>query len=113
MKKEKYIAQVKALNETIRQAKLKLQKTNEEYIETNRKLEIEQIVTIRTPKHKTWVLGSNEERIIPEQKRKAVVVGFKINRDMEVEPVLKKIKKDGTISKLNDYLYRHDKIITE
>ena len=38
------------------------------------------------------------------------VVGFRLSYDLEVEPVLKKVKKDGTISTVNLHLYGGEQI---
>lgn len=35
----------------------------------------------------------------------AYVIGFRLGYDLEIEPVLKKVKKDGTMSCMGLYLY--------
>lgn len=55
------------------------------------------------PAYKTRLLWSNETKTIPEEKKFAYVTGYEIVSN-EVVPILMKAKKDGTISKLREYL---------
>lgn len=38
----------------------------------------------------------------------AYVIGFRLGYDLEIEPVLKKVKKDGTMSSMGLYLYGNE-----
>lgn len=55
------------------------------------------------PAHTVKLLWGNETKTIPEEKKFAYVTGYEIVSN-EVVPILMKAKKDGTISKLREYL---------
>lgn len=80
-----------------------LRDLKDEYISSNQKFPIGSKVCITTPAHESWVLGSSEKITFPERKRYSYVTGYEIFRN-EVVPILMKAKKDGTISKIRDYI---------
>lgn len=74
-----------------------------EYISSNQKFPIGSKVCLTIPAHTVRLLWGNETKIIPEEKKFAYVTGYEIVSN-EVVPILMKAKKDGTISKLREYL---------
>lgn len=75
----------------------------DEYISSNQQFPIGSKVCITTPEHTGMVLSTREKVFFPEEKRYSYVVGYEI-RYNEVVPILMKAKKDGTISKIRDYV---------
>lgn len=55
------------------------------------------------PAYELRGFGINRIRIVPEEKKFAYVIGYKIVAN-EVVPILMKAKKDRTISKLREYM---------
>lgn len=83
--------------------KQEMRDLEDEYISSNQKFPIGSKVCITTPAHTGWLLHNRETVTFPESKRFAYVTGYKIQCN-EVVPILMKAKKDGTISKLRDYI---------
>lgn len=79
-----------------------------DYISSNQKFPIGSKVCITTPAHTKFFAGKKIS--VPEQKRFAYVSRYEIRCD-EVVPVLLKAKKDGSASKLNDYVMYNSEII--
>lgn len=88
-----------------------LRDLEDEYISTNQKFPIGSKICITTPAHTGWKLCTRETVIFPETRRYAYVTGYEINQN-KVVPILMKAKKDGTISKLRDYI-AFEKVIVE
>lgn len=74
-----------------------------EYISSNQKFPIGSKVCLTIPAHTVQLLWGNETKTIPEEKKFAYVTGYEIVSN-EVLPILMKAKKDGTISKLREYI---------
>lgn len=55
------------------------------------------------PAHTVRILCDSKTKTIPEEKKFAYVTGYEIVSN-EVVPILMKAKKDGTISKLREYI---------
>ena len=72
-------------------------------ISSNQKFPIGSKVCITTPAHEGWALSTREKITFPERKRYSYVTGYEICHN-EVVPILMKAKKDGTISKIRDYI---------
>lgn len=83
--------------------KKEMEELENEYISSNQKFPIGSKVCLTIPAYKTRLLWSNETKTIPEEKKFAYVNGYEIVRN-EVVPILMKAKKDGTISKLREYM---------
>lgn len=81
--------------------KQELRDLEDEYKNSNQKYPIGSKICITAPEHTGWKLMSKETVLFPERKRYAYVVGYEI-RCNNVIPILKKAKKDGTISKVYD-----------
>lgn len=80
-----------------------MRELNNEYISSNQKFPIGSKVCLTIPAHTVRSLFGSKTKIIPEEKKFAYVTGYKIERN-EVVPILMKAKKDGTISKLREYI---------
>lgn len=91
--------------------KQELRDLEDEYISSNQKFPIGSKVCITTPAHEGWALSTREKITFPERKRYSYVTGYEICRN-EVVPILMKAKKDGTISKIRDYI-TFERVIVE
>ena len=91
--------------------KQELKDLEDEYISSNQKFPIGSKVCITTPAHTGMVLSTREKVTFPEAKRYFYVTGYEI-RCKEVVPILMKAKKDGTISKIRDYI-TFERVIVE
>lgn len=83
--------------------KQEMRDLEDEYISSNQKFPIGSKVCITTPAHTGWLLHNRETVTFPEEKKFSYITGYEI-RCNEVVPILMKAKKDGTISKLRDYI---------
>lgn len=83
--------------------KKEMKELENEYIASNQKFPIGSKVCLTIPAHTVKLLWGNETKTIPEEKKFAYVTGYEIVSN-EVVPILMKAKKDGTISKLREYL---------
>lgn len=83
--------------------KQKMIRLKKEYISSNQKFPIGSKVCLTIPAYELRGLGINRIRIVPEEKKFAYVTGYEIVAN-EVVPILMKAKKDGTISKLREYI---------
>lgn len=83
--------------------KQEMRDLEDEYISSNQRFPIGSKVCITTPAHTGMVLSTCETVMFPEEKRYSYVIGYEI-RYGEVVPKLMKAKKDGTISKMQDYM---------
>lgn len=82
--------------------KKEMRELEDEYISSNQKFPIGSKVYLTIPAHTSRLLWGNETKTIPEEKKLAYVTGYEIVSN-EVVPILRKAKKDGTISKLREY----------
>lgn len=93
-------SEIDALREELRDAE-------KEYIESNMQFPIGSKVCVTVPAHTAFSRGRNI--FIEEQKRFAYVLQYEICCN-EVVPVLLKAKKDGSASKIKDYLGSYEKV---
>jgi hypothetical protein len=89
MTKESYKKQLGFLEEQITQLK-------KDYVSDNRLCDIDAIVEVKRRN------GEID---------KAVVTGFKIGWTLDVEPILRKLKKDGTMSEMRVRVWSDDKVV--
>lgn len=101
MNKERFLERKKHIQSEIESWKEELRDVEEEYISSNQKFPIGSKVCITTPAYTGWSLSTHEPISFPEKKRYAYITGYRISCN-EVEPILMKAKKDGTISKVRD-----------
>lgn len=90
--------------------KKEMKELENEYIVSNQKFPIGSKVCLTIPAYELRGLGINRIRIVPEEKKFAYVTGYEIVAN-EVVPILMKAKKDGTISKLREYMSFRQAII--
>lgn len=105
MEKSEFLTRKNEIENSIKALNDEKKRLENEYINSQRVFADNEKIEIITKEHPYWTLGSGNEiaGINPEEKRFAFVVGYRINYQNEVEPRLKKCKKDGTISKMDDY----------
>lgn len=111
MNKSRFLERKNHIQEEIESWKEELRDLEEEYISSNQQLPIGSKVCITTPAHTGMVLSTREKVTFPETKRYSYVTGYEIRYD-EVVPILMKAKKDGTISKIRDYI-TFERVIVE
>jgi hypothetical protein len=113
MEKQEFIKIKKQIKERMAALKEELIRAEKEYIESKKTFKIGQKVEITTPKQKGWTVssGKHEEVIIPERKRYAFIFDYKIDYEYDVVPIYKKCKKDGSISKIKDYVNKKFEIV--
>mgnify|MGYP005980375839 CR=1 FL=1 len=90
--------------------KKEMKELENEYIVSNQKFPIGSKVCLTIPAHTERLYWGKETKTIPEEKKFAYVTGYEIVID-EVIPILMKAKKDGTISKLREYMSFRQAII--
>lgn len=83
--------------------KQEMRDLEDEYISSNQKFPIGSKVCITIPAHTGCFLHNRETVTFPEEKRFAYITGYEIQCN-EVVPILMKAKKDGTISKIREYI---------
>lgn len=103
MNKSIFLERKKHILSEIESWKEELRDVEEEYISSNQKFPIGSKVCITTPAYTGRLLDTHDTKFFPERKRYAYIAGYKIFCN-EVEPILMKEKKDGTISKVRDHL---------
>lgn len=75
-----------------------IQDLRKEYLETNQPIPANSIVDV-------YIAHS-------EKTEKGMLIGYKINYSDDVEPMVKRLKKDGKVSVFKFYIGRHD-IVTK
>lgn len=90
--------------------KKEMKELENEYIVSNQKFPIGSKVCLTIPAHTERLYWGEETKTIPEEKKFAYVTGYEIVSN-EVIPILMKAKKDGTISKLREYMSFRQAII--
>ena len=108
MSKEEYIEQKEVLIMKIEQIKAQIKNLDKEYIEANKKFESMDIVEITTPAREVTNLFTGKKETLPESKRMGIVVENYIDWENNVVPFVKKMKKDGTMSKNKDYIMQDE-----
>lgn len=95
MNKEEFQTKKNDINSKIRELKSQKIKLEKEYIESNMKYPIGSKVCITTN----------------ESKRYAYVKGYRIDFSDNIEPLFKKINKDGSVSKVSLYVNLENVVI--
>ncbi len=103
MDKKDYLQNKKETEAKIQAEKEWLAELKREYIESNAEYEIGERVKVVTPPHKYYSLGGGKEGVTEHKERFAYVDGYEITYEGNVKPILKKEKKDGTLSKQKDH----------
>lgn len=105
MEKSEFLTRKNQIENSIKALNDEKKRLENEYINSQRVFTDNEKIEIVTKEHPYWTFSKGKEiaGIRPEEKRFAFVVGYKINYQNDVVPILKKCKKDGTISKLEDY----------
>ena len=103
MIKEEFKAKREIINSKIRELNNEMMKLKKEYIKSNENYPIGSKVCLTIPAHTVRILCDSKTKTIPEEKKFAYVTGYEIVSN-EVVPILMKAKKDGTISKLREYI---------
>jgi len=103
MNKEQFLKSKKYLEGRILEIKEDIQQLEEQYIADNREFEDGEKVRVVIHDHTKWMYGV--ETTVPEDTIFAFVGGYKINYKSDIVPILKKCKKDGTISEHNLNIY--------
>lgn len=117
MEKLNYQNAKKSIESSIDALKKQLQELTNDYIESNKTFVEGSKVLITTEAQPYYKLNpvSNKvsEYVTKEEARFAFIVGYEVDYNHNVVPLLKKCKKDGTISKNNDYFNKRADTITE
>ena len=104
MTREEYISQKKELVKKIALLEAEQLELDKAYIEANKKVGSMDIVEITTPAREVTNLFTGMKETLPESKRMGIVVENYIDWENNVVPFVKKMKKDGTMSKNKDYI---------
>lgn len=104
MTKEEFKTKKDIINSKIEELNNEMEKLKREYIESNVEYPIGSKVCIITPAHKEVRLFNNKEMLVAESRDCGYVMNYEINYRNDIEPCLKKVKKDGTISKTSLYV---------
>lgn len=104
MTREEYISQRKELVKKIALLEAEKLELDKAYIEANKKFDHMDIVEITTPAHKVTNLTTGQHEKIPERKRMGIVIGNHIDYEDNVKPTVRKMKKNGTMSSIKDYI---------
>lgn len=108
MTREEYISQRKELVKKIALLEAEQLELDKVYIEANKKFESMDVVEITTPAREVTNLFTGEKETLPERKRMGIVVENYIDWENKVMPFVKKMKKDGTMSKNKDYIMQDE-----
>lgn len=103
MEKEYFVKTKTKLQEEIKTLQDQLKDLEKTYIETNQKFPIGSKVSITTFVER-FSRETGKSRLIPEEKHYSFIIGYTILANDDVQPILMKAKKDGTISKYRDLL---------
>lgn len=109
MNKEKYFEKKRKLRQEINDLQTQLRSLEETYIESNSEFLVGEKVKVITPEY-SFSRADKSTGKTSKKERFAYVNYNKINYLDNVEPILIKEKKDGTPSKIRDYLGRYDVI---
>ena len=104
MTKEEFKTKEEIINSKINELKNEIIKLKKEYIESNVKYPIGSKVCITTPASTHTRLDNLESVTIPEIKQYAYVKDYRIDFFDNIEPLFRKVKKDGTMSEVNLYV---------
>ena len=99
MKKEEFNLLKEGLKNQIEEINNKISELKVRYISENRKFNDGERVCITVLEHKEWY----GDKIVPEQKRFAYIESVGIEYNGEIKYVLRKEKKDGSMSLQRDY----------
>lgn len=101
MTKEEFKSKKEIINSKMNELKNKMIKLEKEYIESNVKYPIGSKVCITTPASTNTRLGNLESVTVPEIKQYAYVKDYIIDFFDNIEPLFRRVKKDGTMSEVN------------
>ena len=99
MEKLDFLQRKKQIEDDIYRLKIELSSLKKEYIESNQKFEVGELIKVIIPEIKF------QNRVIGEEVLFGYVDGFEINYGGQVLPILYKQKQDGSKSKIR--LYTH------
>jgi len=110
MTKEEFIEKTAEQDRIRRKASDKLVDIKNAYIDSNKRFDVGDKIEIKSPERK---VGWGSSKVIPESTRIAFVVGHKVSwYDNSIEYLVKKAKKDGTVSSVNDYYQSSFDVLT-
>lgn len=101
MNKEEFQTKKNDINSKIRELKSQKIQLEKEYIKSNVKYPIGSKVCITTPASINTRLDNLESVTVPEIKQYAYVKDYIIDFFDNIEPLFRRVKKDGTMSEVN------------
>lgn len=101
MNKEEFQTKKNDINSKIRKLKSQKIKLEKEYIKSNAKYPIGSKVCITTFASTYTRLDNLESATVPEIKQYAYVKDYSIDFFDNIEPLFRRVKKDGTMSEVN------------
>lgn len=104
MTKEEFKSKKEIINSKMNELKNEMIKLEKEYIESNAKYPIGSKVCITTPASINTRLDNLESVTVPEIKQYAYVKDYIIDFFDNIEPLFRRVKKDGTMSEVNLYV---------
>lgn len=104
MTKEEFKTKKEIINSKIEELNNEMEKLKREYIESNVEYPIGSKICIITPEHEEVRLFGNETVSVAESRDYGYVMNYEINYRNDIEPCLKKVMKDGTVSKTSLYI---------
>lgn len=106
MNKEEFKTKREIINSKINELKNEMIKLEKEYIKSNAKYPIGSKVCVTTPAYTATYIRSDKQEsvVVPERKQYAYVKDYRIDFLDNVEPLFSKMKKDGTVSKVDFYV---------
>jgi len=113
MTKEEYLLEKQSIEEQMSALREKYHDLKNKYVQANYPFGINERVEVVRCRHPYWSFGikTNEPTGYNEESRRfAYVVKYTVNSKGDIEPILRKENKDGTMSKYPDYFNRFDTI---
>lgn len=101
MTKEEFKSKKEIINSKIRELNNEMIKLEKEYIKSNVKYPIGSKVCITTPASTYTRLDNLESVTVPKIKQYAYVKDYIIDFFDNIEPLFRRVKKDGTMSEVN------------
>lgn len=101
MTKEEFKTKKDVINSKIEELNNEMEKLKREYIESNTKHPIGSKVCIITPAFPYKRLDNLKGITVTERKQYAYVKDYRIDFLDNIEPLFRKVKKDGTMSEVN------------
>ena len=104
MEKEQYITNKKEIETKINDLRIELKNLNNQYISSKTDFSSGERVKVFTPERKASFMGKPGNELLPEKTRFAYFERYEIDYSGDLVPILSKEKKDGTPSKIRDYV---------